>query len=80
MFISSQFVIESGLNWWYNICEIQQEESLIMYDSGTYKVRNEINENETKQNEINEMKRNQWNRLIWRKWKAKNKRQNEIKK
>jgi hypothetical protein len=34
---------------------------------GTYKVRNEINE----------MKRN---RLIWRKWKEKNKRQNEIKK
>ena len=48
---------------------------------------NEINENETKRNETkrnqrngNEMKRNQRNRLIWRKWKEKNKRQNEIKK
>jgi hypothetical protein len=48
---------------------------------GTYKVRNEI---ETKRNEINEneMKRNQRNRLIWRKWKEKNKtkRNKEIKK
>ena len=33
---------------------------------GTYKVRNEINENETKRNQRNgnEMKRNQRNRLI----------------
>ena len=61
---------------------------------GTYKVRNEIetkrNETKstkTKRNEINETKRNETkptkakrNRLIWRKWKEKNKRQNEIKK
>jgi hypothetical protein len=60
MFISSQFVIESGLNWWYNICEIQQEESLIMYDSGTYKVRNEINENKTKSTKWNETNEIDW--------------------
>jgi hypothetical protein len=66
----------------------------LCYDKllGTYKVRNEIEtkrnqrkRNETKRNQRNKTKptkakRNQRNRLIWRKWKEKNKRQNEIKK
>jgi hypothetical protein len=60
----------------------------VMY-RGTYKVRNEIEtkrnqrkRNETKRNQRNgnEMKRNQRKRLIRRKWKEKNRRQNEIKK
>ena len=46
--------------------------------------RNEINEMKTKWNETNESKtkstKTKRNRLIWRKWKEKNKRQNEIKK
>ena len=46
------------------------------YFSGTYKVRNEI---ETKRNETKSTKTKR-NRLIWRKWKEKNKRQNEINK
>ena len=42
--------------------------------------RNQRKRNETKRNQRNgnEMKWNQRNRLIWRKWKEKNKRQNEI--
>jgi hypothetical protein len=53
-------------------------------DSTNQQKRNETKLNQRNKNETNESKtkstKTKRNRLIWRKWKGKNKRQNEIKK